>query len=993
MALVVAMTAVSCTKNINDDAPAIDGAVRFEATFGTASKAVLEPGATESKVAWEADDQVSVLAGEGNYLYVAETAGYTTTLATEAADVPAEGPYYAVYPYDADAVLASGAVTTTLPSQQTAVLGSFATHLAVAQANGSRFSFKNVAGLVKVTVDAENVTKIVFEGNSGEVVAGGVKVTVADSPAWEAVAEQGATAVTLVPAEGATLAKGAYYFAVLPQTFAAGFKVTAYKGEDASVIRNVADEFTLERADIIGGKAFGIDGSGTEADPYILKTVQDMKDMRSLAKLGGETWFKMANDIDLAGVNWVPVNWDQGFDRKIHFDGGNFTISNLYSNETTYGGSNGKYPSLFGVLYGSCQNLKVVDAVVEGTSQAIGIIGGYIGTTGMTASLKNVSVQGEVKATNQRVGGFGGQIVESTFEDCTAEVTVKGSQAVGGFGGKITGACSFKGCKVKAAVTALNAEKHQAGGFIGYVDGSTVTVESCDVLAGSSVADGSESQATVVSSIGGFFGWAGSSDRIEVKNSTASVVVTAPYARNVGGFVGVIGKGTFKTSGINVSGSVKASENAGGFLGYQENGVLDLNDSVTSSSVNSGNYSGGFLGRINTTASLTDCSSSGNVTAVSSTGAFAAWFAKASSVTMTRCSASGTLAAKSNVGGLVGIVEDDATGNFTMTDCSYTGDTFSSTGGTCGGLVGYLNGKWVIDGCSVQTDITSTANVGGLVGSVVSTGTTSLTLTDSYYSGTIKASGNYVGGAVGRVNGNCQNLLVSGVYTEGTVEAVTYAGGIIGAAMSSIAQKVEKSWTSATVNTTGQHNGGVVGTATTPLTIENCYSTGNVHANGQLCGGILGRAAASVNISGCYATGKVSSNTSGSAGIVGKVEKASVIENCIAWNSEILCNRSANNVWAPGAITGAVLVAGTLQDCYRKCDLTLTDGAGVMTLVDHENMQNELPPYPSYAPSDATQCSYHGKAAEAGATISSVAASIGWDENVWDLSGDVPVLK
>ena len=64
-----------------------------------------------------------------------------------------------------------------------------------------------------------------------------------------------------------------------------------------------------------------------------------------------------------------------------------------------------------------------------------------------------------------------------------------------------------------------------------------------------------------------------------------------------------------------------------------------------------------------------------------------------------------------------------------------------------------------------------------------------------------------------------------------------------------------------------------------------------------------------------------------------------------------------------------------------------------MTLVDHENMQNELPPYPSYAPSDATQCSYHGKAAEAGATISSVAASIGWDENVWDLSGDMPVLK
>lgn len=993
MALVVAMTAVSCTKNINDGAPAIDGTVKFEASFAVGTKAVLEPGATESKVAWEANDQVSVLAGEGNYLYAAETAGYTTTLATEATGVPAEGPYYAVYPYDAEAVLAAGVVTTVLPAQQTAVLGSFATHLAVAQANGSKFAFKNVAGLVKVTVDAENVTKIVFEGNSGEVVAGAVNVTVADAPVWEAVAEQGATAVTLVPAEGATLAKGAYYFAVLPQTFAAGFKVTAYKGEDASVIRNVATQFTLERADIIGGKAFGIDGSGTEADPYILKTVQDMKDMRSLAKLGGETWFKMANDIDLAGVNWEPVNWDANFERKIHFDGCNYTISNLHSDETTYGGGAGKYPSLFGVLYGSCKNLKVVDAVIDGTSQAIGIIGGYIGTTGKTASLKNVSVTGEVNGTNHRAGGYAGQVVEATFEDCDADVTVKGKQAVGGFAGKVTGTCSFKGCDVKASVTTIYTEKHQTGGFIGYLDGSTITVESCNLLEGSTVTDGSSVTETVVSSIGGFFGWAGASDKVDVKNTSASVAVNAPYARNVGGFIGVIGKGTFKTSGVNVSGSVKASENAGGFLGYQENGVVDFSSTSTSATVNSGNYSGGFLGRVNTTATLTDCVSTGDVTVVSSVGAFAAWFAKASTVTLTRCSATGNISAKTNVGGVVGIVEDEATGNFTMTDCSYTGKTLVSTGGACGGLVGYLNGNWTIDGCKVETDITSAANVGGLIGSVVSTGTTSLVMTDSYYSGALKATGNYAGGAVGRVNANCKNLLLSGVYTTGTLNLVTYAGGVVGAAMCSNTQKIEKCWSSATINATGQHVGGIVGAVTTALTIENCYTSGEVYAKGQLCGGIVGRAAASVTVQNCYSTAKVTSATSGAAGIVGKVEKASDIQNCIAWNSEIVCSRTANNVWAPGAITGTVLVASTLQECYRKSDLVFTDAAGAMTLMDHDNIQNDLPPYPSYAISDPNQRAYHGIAAEAGATLSSVATFVGWDETVWDLSGDVPVLK
>jgi hypothetical protein len=36
---------------------------------------------------------------------------------------------------------------------------------------------------------------------------------------------------------------------------------------------------------------------------------------------------------------------------------------------------------------------------------------------------------------------------------------------------------------------------------------------------------------------------------------------------------------------------------------------------------------------------------------------------------------------------------------------------------------------------------------------------------------------------------------------------------------------------------------------------------------------------------------------------------------------------------------------------------------------------------------------YHGKAAPAGSTVSSVARTLGWSETVWDLSGAVPVLN
>jgi hypothetical protein len=63
-----------------------------------------------------------------------------------------------------------------------------------------------------------------------------------------------------------------------------------------------------------------------------------------------------------------------------------------------------------------------------------------------------------------------------------------------------------------------------------------------------------------------------------------------------------------------------------------------------------------------------------------------------------------------------------------------------------------------------------------------------------------------------------------------------------------------------------------------------------------------------------------------------------------------------------------------------------------MVLVDHENVYDALPEAPAYS-AEATQCAYHGKAAEADATVSSVARELGWDETIWDLSGAFPTLK
>lgn len=72
--------------------------------------------------------------------------------------------------------------------------------------------------------------------------------------------------------------------------------------------------------------------------------------------------------------------------------------------------------------------------------------------------------------------------------------------------------------------------------------------------------------------------------------------------------------------------------------------------------------------------------------------------------------------------------------------------------------------------------------------------------------------------------------------------------------------------------------------------------------------------------------------------------------------------------------------------------MELRDAAGAMVLVDHDDVANGLPAAPSYS-EVTTQRAYHGKAAAADATVSSVAKTLGWSETVWDLSKAVPTLK
>lgn len=927
-ALVVAMTAVSCVQEMNTEIPAPEtSAVTFDATFdASATKAVLD--GTTGKVAWETDDQVSILVGDGNYLYTATQGGATTTLTTQAEGVPSEGTYYAVFPYDEAAAMAGeNLIATTLPAEQTAVLGSFTTHLAVAQTTGNKLAFKNVCGLVKVNVSAENVTKIVFEGNNEEIVAGDIEVTVSDTPSWERLGGDpdlaslasvrstpvASTSVTLVPAEGQTiLAKGDYYFAVLPQTFTHGFKVTAYKGDEASVIRNVITEVVIARAGMIAGKSFGIDGSGTEEDPYILKTPQDMVDMRSLAKLGGETWFKMANSIDMKGIDWVPVNYDQNFERKIHFDGGDFTISNLTSDKSVHGAN---YPSFMGVVYGSVKNLKFDNAVIKSTS-GCGVVGGYVGTDGKDGLVENVTVtNSSVTNSGDRAGGICGTARQGTFKNVSFQGTVTSTYVPkdpdkewarsGGFVGYTQSSASFENCSVDVTVEGAG---NCIGGFAGFLTGTT-TLKNCVGNKATVTSTYTASQAKA----GGFVGSANTGQTFD--NCDGEFIVTVSNS-DAAGFAGYIaGTNTFKNCDVKTTLVSKVLEK---------------------------NRCGGFIGWNNSNGTLT----------------------------------------VENCHVLEGSTIKDESGRTANKSVNYGG--FIGYGDNDGAVVNIKN-------CSAKLDVDSGkfgVQAAAFVGSFGYEST--VTIENSYAEGDVIGQ-NYSAGFVGYC-GTTTNVTIMGCHFSGTVAGNSSVAGLVGAVDSGGVLKICKSYATGTVNPSGTNSGGIIGAVNGTATVEDCWVnvTLNMPSN-QYGGAIVGFSAGTMLIKNCYSLGFVNVSR-GCGGIAGQVRTTSpTVDGCIAW-CKIKTSRS-NTQYSPGAVVGNIQVNGNFRNCYRKYDMDFTDVA--MKLVDHENVENGRPPLPTYegTTADKNQYAYHGKAAGEGETISEVASRLGWSEDIWDLSGDVPVLK
>jgi hypothetical protein len=182
------------------------------------------------------------------------------------------------------------------------------------------------------------------------------------------------------------------------------------------------------------------------------------------------------------------------------------------------------------------------------------------------------------------------------------------------------------------------------------------------------------------------------------------------------------------------------------------------------------------------------------------------------------------------------------------------------------------------------------------------------------------------------------------------------------------------------INCSSSYVGGFAGDLPKNSTVKNCFAAGSVVGSFGV-GGFAGRA---FGRQGSSASLNSSVNTT--------------IEGCIAYNPSIkTCVAGGENPvnhYSGGAIIGCSSRPNTLKNCWRNASMVFEyySDASLNTLFDHVD-SNPDSPLTQPAGSAKWYSPYHGKAAAAGKTLSTVAKEAGWSADVWDFSKDIPSLK
>lgn len=351
-------------------------------------------------------------------------------------------------------------------------------------------------------------------------------------------------------------------------------------------------------------------------------TIRNAKQLAGMAKLicdgkdeGGTDFagktIVLASDIDLSNADgttgkrlWRTVG--NPYDTfKGTFDGAGHTISNIY-----------------------------VSFLVPVDGHIIGSHGGLFGVT-KGAVIRNVTVNGMLRATAGDTGVIVGNAIDTRIENCTSNVEIVQAKETGGIVGKAEGATVIKNCTNKGRITGTE----RLGGIVSTVASGSSSGSASGSTSGSVQIISCSNRAAISSShkyVGGIVSFAETgfkmSECINMADISAAQNV-APGEDN-GGVGGLIGtsEGAIEISRCVNTGNISGTnylDYAGGLVGY-----INSKSQLIESSYNTGTVSGGArtvaAGAANANASkksiqpeITSCYSIGAVSSAKADSAYA----------------------------------------------------------------------------------------------------------------------------------------------------------------------------------------------------------------------------------------------------------------------------------------------------------------------------------------------------------------------------------
>lgn len=353
--------------------------------------------------------------------------------------------------------------------------------------------------------------------------------------------------------------------------------------------------------------ASDLSGSGTQEDPYLIKTAADLAAIHNDLS----AHYALEADIDLFGQIFEPIgNGAEGaFTGSL--DGRGHTIRGLELNL-----QDSKYVGLFGYLEGSVSNLKLSGVDIVG-GRYVGAVAGNIGLGGSVTdcSVLSGSVSSNESAVSACVGGITG-LCEGTLDRCSNAASVakyhcnKNSCGyVGGLAGKVTEAIELNDSSNSGSILSMDSYNSTVYAYTGGLIGQTekkVRLQDCS----------NTGEVRQGSCAGGLIGQA--DDTVEMSGCSNAGRISGSYGYSAG-LIARAAKDVEIEKCIN-TGEVIEGFSVGGIIGICD-GTAVISDCVNSGDI-SQNYKeqdcGGIAGRLSK-MKLLNCRNEGSISCITYT--------------------------------------------------------------------------------------------------------------------------------------------------------------------------------------------------------------------------------------------------------------------------------------------------------------------------------------------------------------------------------------